>query len=150
MKKHMLTLILLALPTLAFAHDEGHGPKLTDSGKQGGIVAPVIDAKDVDKGAKAEFIYKAELVRSEDGSVRLYVYDKDMKPMALEAKFGKEASGIVETEKKKEVTKTPFSLRLEEGAFLGKPEKPAIKPFNIDIRLKEAGRELLVAFDNLD
>lgn len=133
----------------AFAHDEGHGPKITDSGKQGGVVAPVIDAKDAKKGAKAEFVHKSELVRSEDGAVRLYLYDKDMNPLDL-SKFDKSAKGVVEFKKSKKWVKNPFTLTQEDGAFVGKAPKTSAKPFNIDVTLKESGRDLLAAFDNLD
>jgi len=149
MKIYILTFAAMILPLVAFAHDEGHGPKLTDTAKQGGVVAPVIDAKDADKGAHATLVYKAELVRSEDGTVRVYFYDKDMKPLS-NTKLEKTANGIVEVIKKKEVTKTPFSMNLEEGAYVGKAPKASSKPFNIDVRVKEGERELLVAFDNLD
>jgi hypothetical protein len=150
MKKYVLAIAVIILPLIAFAHDEGHGPKLTDTAKQGGVLAPVIDSKDADKGAKAELVYKAELVRAEDGTVRVYFYDKDMKPLLSNSKFEKTANGIVEVIKKKEVTKTPFSLNFEEGAYIGKAPKASSKPFNIDVRVKEGERELLVGFDNLD
>ena len=135
--------------TIAQAHDEGHGPKLTDVSKQGGVVSPVIDLKDVKKGAKAAVFYKAELVRDEDGMVNIYLYDKEMNALDI-SKFEKVAKGEVETEKKGKYTKVPFALKLVEGVFTGQPPKPSTKPFNIDVTLKEGGKELLVAFDNLD
>jgi hypothetical protein len=144
-----ITLIALIAAASAFAHDEGHGPKLTDTAKQGGIVAPVIDAKEASKGAKAGVVYKSELVRSEDGTVRVYLYDQDMNPLDL-GKLDKSAKGIVEFKKNKKWTKNEFSLSQEEGAFVGKAPKSPSKPFNIDVRVKEGSKELLTAFDNLD
>lgn len=131
------------------AHDEGHGPKLSDTGKQGGIVSPVIDAGEASKGTKASLLYKAELVRSEDGTVRVYFYDKDMKPLDL-AKLDKSAKGFLEFKKNKKWTKQEFALSQEEGAFMAKAPKSPSKPFNIDVVVKESGKELLSAFDNLD
>lgn len=148
MKNYMLFTALL-LSISAFAHDEGHGPKLTDTGKQGGIVSPVIQSSDAKKGAKASLVYKSEMVRSEDGVVRVYFYDKDMNPLDL-ARFEKTAKGVVEVEKKKKVTKTPFTLKLEENAFVGSAPKASSKPFNIDITVQEGNKQLLTAFDNLD
>jgi hypothetical protein len=150
MKKYILTLAAIILPMVAFAHDEGHGPKVDDTGKHGGILAPVVDAKDVEKGGHAHLVYKAELVRSEDGTVRVYYYDKEMKPIQIEKTFGKTANGVVETTKKKEVKTESFSLTVEDNAFVGKAPKPSSKPFNIHVRVKEGDRELFVGFDNLD
>ena len=133
----------------AFAHDEGHGPKLTDAAKQGGVVSPVIDAREVSKGAKAAVVHKAELVRSEDGTVRVYFYDQGMNPLDL-SKFSKEAKGILEFKKSKKWVKAPFVLKQEENAFIAIAPKSESKPFNIDIHVQEAGKELLAAFDNLD
>jgi hypothetical protein len=153
MKKYMmipLAIATLLMPFLAVAHDEGHGPKLTDAGKHGGIVAPVIDSKEAEQGAHAHLVYKAELVISDDGTARVYFYDKEMKPLEVESKFGKTASGVVEVIKKKDVKTTPFSLTLEDGVYVGMAPKATSKPFNIDVRVKEGERELLVGFDNLD
>jgi hypothetical protein len=148
MKKY-IALLTFALSFSAFAHDEGHGPKLTDSPKQGGVVSPVIDAKEASKGAKASVVHKAELVRSEDGNVRVYLYDKDLNPLDL-TKFDKTAKGVLEFKKNKKWSKTPFSLTQEDGAFVAKAPKAATKPFNIDVHVAEGGKELLAAFDNLD
>lgn len=137
----------LSLP--AFAHDEGHGPKLTDAGKMGGVVTAVVPAKEAKLGPKAVLLYKAELTRSDDGIVRVYLYDKDMKALDP-SRFGKSAKAVLESHKKKKTTRVPFALVLEEGAFTGKTPKPASKPFNIDVTFKDGERDLLAAFDNLD
>ena len=131
---------------VAYAHDEGHGPKLTDPAKQGGLVAPVVDAKDAKLGEKAALVHKAELVRSEDGGVKLYLYDTQMNPLKLTS-VEKSASAVMH---KKNTKKLPFTLKLEGDAFVGQVPKAAKKPFNIDITVKEGDRKLLVAFDNLD
>jgi len=151
MKRLLIAMTFVALSGGArlHAHDEGHGPKLTDMGQQGGVVSPVIDKKEMSKGVKANVVYKAELVRFDDGKVSVYLYDNDMEPLDL-AKFKTEAKGVVETEKKGKISTVPFALKLEEDAFTGKAPKPSIKPFNIDVTLTEGDRELLAAFDNLD
>ena len=133
----------------AFAHDEGHGPKLTDAAKQGGVVSPVIEAREASKGAKAAVVHKAELVRSEDGTVRVYFYDQGMNPLDL-SKFSKEAKGVLEFKKSKKWVKAQFVLKQEENAFIAIAPKSESKPFNIDIHVQESGKELLAAFDNLD
>ncbi len=134
----------------AFAHDGGHGPQLSDAGKQGGIVAPVIEAKDVKKGAHAEPAYKAEMVRTEDGTVHVFLYDTKMNALEM-GKFEASARGVVEFKKSKKWVKEGFPLKSEDGGYLGKAPKVKAKPFNIDITFKDAGgREFLTAFDNLD
>jgi hypothetical protein len=138
----------VAMP-VSQAHDEGHGPKVTDAGKQGGVVAPVVEAKDVSKGAKAKLVYKSELTRADDGTVRVFLYDEQMNPLDL-GKFADSAKGVLEAKKGKKWTKTPFALKKEEGAFVGKAPKATKKPYNIDVVVNEGGKELLTAFDNLD
>lgn len=139
--------LLASVP--AFAHDEGHGPKLTDSPKQGGIVSSVINAKDASAGSKAAIVHKAELVRSEDGTVRVYLYDQTMKPRALTG-FGKKAQAALETVKKGKATVTPFDLQLQGDAFVGKAPKAPSKPYNIEVNLEEGQAKLRATFENLD
>jgi hypothetical protein len=141
--------VSVSLLAPAFGHDEGHGPKLTDSPKQGGVVSPVIDAKEAKKGAKAAVVHKAELVRAEDGSVKVYFYDQEMNALDL-SKFDKDGKGVLEFKKGKKWTKKDFKFKQEEGFYTATPPKAASKPFNIDVRVKAEGKELLAAFDNLD
>jgi len=147
MKK--LFIMLLALNLSAFAHDEGHGPKLTDAAKQGGIVAPVVLAKDAGLGTKAELKHKAEIVRSQDGKVRVYFYDQAMNPLKAGTLTSK-ASGNLITVKKGKVNQQKFELDWKDDHFEGQSPKPARKPYNIDVKVMEGTTELLVAFDNLD
>ena len=112
-------------------------------------MSPVIDMKDVGKGANAAVVYKAELVRTADGKVRLYLYDQQMAP--IEAKSGQASvKGFLEVKVKGKYKQEPFSLNLEGKSFVGQAPKSAAKPFNLDFHIKESGRELLTAFDNLD
>ena len=138
----------LMLSLCVSAHDEGHGPKITDGGKQGGVVAPVVLAKDAELGAKAKLVYKAELVRYADNKIRVYFYDKSMQPLkvgSVSKVLGKLQSG-----KKGKVTEQKFDFKVEKDHFLGQSPKPTRKPYNIDITVTEGERELLAAFDNLD
>ncbi len=152
--KHLTLLALFLIGSMSFAHDEGHGPKLTDTPKQGGKVAPVIAANEASKGLKAQLIYKSELVRGDDDLVRVFLYDKEMNslPETQLSQFVKAAQATVEHVKKGKITKTSrFNLELKNGIFEGKlSEKPKTQTFNIDIKLKEGDRELLAAFDSLE
>lgn len=147
MKRFTLVIFALITSSGGFAHDEGHGPKLSDPAKQGGIVSSVIDAKDAKLGAKATLVHKGELVRNDDGTVRLYLYDMQMMPLKLDS-FEKNAKAVLTAGRK--AKKLSFDLKLEGDAFVGKAPKPPKKPFNIDVTLKEGDKNLLVAFDNLD
>ena len=137
----------LVLPV--FAHDEGHGPKLTDAGKMGGVITAVVLAKDAKLGSQAPLQFKAELTRSEAGIVRIYLYDKKMVPLDRK-RFGTTAQALLQAQVKKKWTSTPFPLNFKDGAFTGKAPKASRKPFNIDVTFKEGATELLAAFDNLD
>ncbi|HKY64013.1 MAG TPA: hypothetical protein VJR29_11385 [bacterium] len=151
MKRLKLTLIsamlVWALPLLA--HDEGHGPKLSDTGNYGGVLTAVVEAKNAPQGAKAPLVYKAELTRSEDSTVRVYIYDLAMKPLPAEA-LPKTAQASLVSMKGGKESSTPFALNLEGANFTGKAPAPASKPFSIDVTFKTKDRELLAGFDNLD
>ncbi len=151
--KHLMSIALL-VSSLAFAHDEGHGPKLNDSPKQGGKVAPVVAASEAKKGPAAALIYKSELVQDEAGNVKVYFYDRQMNVLGADqvAKFDKSASASVEHIKKGKIAKTTtFPLELKEGIFVGKlAEKPKTPTFNVDVKFKEGDKELLAAFDGLE
>lgn len=148
MKKLIIGTAMFLAP-LAFAHDEGHGPKLSDTGKFGGIVSGVVLKSEAGKGAKAALVYKAELARSQDGTVRVYVYDDKMNQLDV-ANFEAKASASLAAKVKGKYKVSQFELNKEDKVFVGKMSKPEGKPYNIDVTFKEKGRELLSAFDNLD
>lgn len=142
-------IFILALSLNCFAHDEGHGPKLTDAPKQGGLISSVVFAKDAGLGSKAPMKYKAEIVRSQEGIVRIYFYDQQMNPLKAGV-LSPKASAILISKKKGKFTEQKFDLSWQNDHFEGKSPKPARKPYNIDVTVKEGTTELLVAFDNLD
>jgi hypothetical protein len=139
----------LAFSSPLMAHDEGHGPKLTDTGKFGGILTAVVEAKDASKGNAALLVYKGELTRSEDKTVRVYVYDKDMKMLPATLLNPKAEAKILTMVGGKE-TVTPFVLTFENKAYVGKMPEPSGKPYNIDVTFRSGDKDLLAAFDNLD
>lgn len=149
MIQYLAFAFVLTVTSTSYAHDEGHGPKLTDSAKQGGVLSPVIKKADAKKGSAAAVVHKAELVRTSDGTVRVYLYNQKMEPLALD-NVDKTAKGVLEFKKNKKWQHLPFTLALEGDAFVGKSPKVAAKPFNIDVHLKQGSEELLTAFDNLD
>ena len=137
--KQLILISLALIGALSMAHDEGHGPKLSDSPKLGGKVAPVIVASEAPKGLKAPLIYKAELVRGEDDVVKVYLYDKEMTllPATQLSQFETTATATVEHLKKGKIAKTSkFSLDLKNGVFEGKlAEKPKTQTFNVDVKM---------------
>lgn len=149
MKTIVISAATWCLSIVGQAHDEGHGPKLNDIGKHGGVVTAVVLASEKTLGPKAKLVYKSELIRMQDGTIKYYMYDLDMKALTLDG-FEKRGQGIVEFTKKKQVSEMPFELDLKDGSFTGKAPIPSVKPFNVDIRVKQGGKEFLAAFDNLD
>ncbi len=148
--KKIILFVLFVVSTSVWAHDEGHGPRLTDAPRYGGVVAPVIQAENARLGRKAPLVYKGELLRSEDGTVRVYLYTTQMKPLAL-PKFEKKGKAVFETKGNTGWEKQEFQLALTGNAFVGKLPKGNIrKPYNIDVLVTESGKTYLVAFDNLD
>jgi hypothetical protein len=147
--KTLIVSLALFFTSATQAHDEGHGPMLADTGKYGGLVSSVVLKSDAEKGASAALVHKAELVRSADGTTRVYLYDIEMKP--LETKdFDSKGSASLGAKVKGKWKDTVFSLEKKDGVFVGKMPKIKTKPYNIDITLKQEGKELLAAFDNLD
>lgn len=148
MRTLIMTLALCCFGT-AYAHDEGHGPKLADTGKYGGLVSAVVLKADAKKGAKAPLVHKAELVRSADGTTRVYLYDSGMKPLDMKGFEGK-GSASLGAKVKGKWKDVAFNLEIKDGTFVGQMPKPEAKPYNIDVTIKQDGKELLSAFDNLD
>ncbi|MEK7355844.1 MAG: hypothetical protein AAB250_05315, partial [Bdellovibrionota bacterium] len=147
--KFMISALVLGLTATAQAHDEGHGPKTSDTGKYGGVVSAVVAKADASKGAKAMATNKAELVRGSDGTVRLYVYDTTMKPADLKG-FDVKAAGMVVSGSKKKMAKSDFALEQKDGAFVGTLPKELKAPYSVEVTLKQTDKELLAAFQNLD
>lgn len=148
-KKLFLIAITIGFLGSANAHDEGHGPKLADTGKYGGLVSAVVQKQDAKIGSKAALVYKAELVRSTDGTVRVYLYNEKMSALDIKS-FSPQASGSLASKVKGKWVSTNFTLEAKDGIFSGKMPKPESKPYNIDVVLKDGNKELLTAFDNLD
>ena len=145
----VLSLVFFLFLSLgAFAHDEGHGPALTDETQQGGKVSAIIDADDIKKGREAKMLYKGELVHSSRNmKVKLYLYDSEMKPVDL-ASFGKKVEAI----QLERGNNSKFELSLDESGkfFVGMRPKNKRVPFNIDLRLSKGDQKLFGAFDGLD
>lgn len=139
----------LMLTSTAMAHDEGHGPKLSDTGKYGGLVSGVVAKADAKKGSAAALVHKAELVRSADGTIRVYFYDQKMAPLDLKS-FDTKGSATLAAKVKGKYKDSGFALELKDNAFTGKMPKIEGKPYDIDVTVKEGNRELLTVFDNLD
>ena len=150
MKKLLLLLPLLLSSVLALAHEGGHEPKFEEITRENGTMAPVILASEAALGPKAALVYKAELVRSEDGGVTVLLYDSELKPLKQES-LSPKAKGAVLTVKKGKTTKAPFELTLHSGSsYVGMAPKAARKPYMIEVTFSEGKRKLSSVFRNLD
>ncbi len=94
-------------------------------------------------------VYKGELTRAQNGTIRVYVYDAQMKLLNLD-RFNTTANATLEVKKNRKWTKTVFELQQKDNAFVGKLPPITRKPFHIDVILREGNRDMLIAFDNLD
>jgi hypothetical protein len=139
----------MVLSLNVFAHDEGHGPKLKDVGRRGGRVTAVVLAKDASKGTAAEMFYKSEIVRTKNGVVKIYFYDKNMNPLKPET-FAKTAKATLISRKRGKFETKDFDLTFVTDHYEGTTPKPIPRRYSIDVKVIEGDKELLAAFDNLD
>lgn len=152
--KRLIFALAFAMSSQANAHDEGHGPKQTVAPNRGGVVAAVVKKADAGKGANAELVYRAELIRTE-GNVQIFLYKKELNkdgrldPLELKS-FDKKANATLSAKVKGKYKDTPFTLEQKDSSYVGKMPKPEGKPYNIDVTVKDGATELLTAFDNLD
>jgi hypothetical protein len=149
MKCLLSILVSVFVTAQAFAHDEGHGPKLGDQPKFGGLVSAVIDHLEVDKGRDAKLLYKAELTKNAQGTVRVYFYDNTMKPVSI-GDFGSASADLIHKDRKtKKWISKSFKLEKKGDFYEGKlPLKPR-PPFNVDVKVDSKAKKLFMAFDNL-
>lgn len=145
----LVCLISILTPWFLHAHEEGHGPKVTDPSNFGGVVTAVVEAKDAAKGSSATLVYKGELTRSEDKMIRVYVYGQDMKTVTADQLNPKAKATLSSTVDGKEVVQT-FDLDLNNKSYVGKMPEPASRPYNIEVIFKSGDKDLLAAFDHLD
>ena len=147
--KRLMLLPLLLSSVFALAHEGGHEPRFEEMTRESGPMAPVILASEAALGPKAALVYKAELVRSEDGGVTIFLYDSAQKPLKL-ADLSAKAKATVQTVKKGKTTKAPFELTLRsESSYVGMAPKAARKPYTIEVTFSEGKRKLSSVFENL-
>lgn len=145
--KFFTLMMALLLNVTAFAH-EGHGEMPVEPAKYGGVLGNVVSEKKMKAREKHNPpLMKAEIVRSEDDTVRVYLYDLKMDPLKTENLSG-EAQGIVENNRAK--TNQKFSLKSQGDHYKGKMPKQKKRPFNIYITFKKGSESYFVGFDNLD
>ncbi|MFN8845465.1 MAG: hypothetical protein ACK5W9_01315 [Bdellovibrionales bacterium] len=72
-----------------------------------------------------------------------------MKPLEIKG-FDSIATASLGAKVKGKWKEAKFQIELKNGVFVGKMPKPEGKPYSIDVTLKQDGKELLSAFDNLD
>lgn len=147
--KTILATVIMILSLLSFAHEGGHG-EVAEGGKFGGVTAPVVMKDQAGHGSKAKTLYKAELVRSEDGTLRLYLFDEKMNLQPL-TDFSEKIEAKLEVKKKGKFTYVGgFDFKKSGNHFIGKLPTVEYKPFNIDMFLSHKNQQLFVGFSNLD
>lgn len=141
-------MVFLLVTSFNLLAHEGHGEAPRDPSRFGGLLSGVVEAKKMKKNENNPVLYKAELVRSEDGTLRLYVFDLGMKSIGLD-QFSQKIEASVENIKNK--IKLNFSLEKSGEYYLGKMPKVTKRPFDLFFKLKDnKGKELFIGYDNLD
>lgn len=147
--KSLLLTIVMFLSFNLLAHEGGHG-EVSEGGKFGGVTAPLVNKSEAGQGQKAKTLFKAELVRSADGTLRLYLFDTKMNLLPL-TDFSETVKAKLEVKKKGKFTYVgDFELKKGTNHFVGKLPAVEYKPFNIDMFLNNKKQELFVGFSNLD
>ncbi len=142
----LLLLPLLLSSVLAFAHQGGHEPMFEERTRERGVLAPVVLASEAALGPKAAEVYTAELIRAEDGGVKVLLYAANL------ASLSEKARGVVLTVNKGKTTKTSFRLTLDRGlsAYVGKAPPAASKPYTLQVSFSEGKLKYSSAFVNLE
>ena len=144
----ILTLVLTLFMSLSAIAHEGHGEMPVEPAKYGGVLGNVVSEKKMKEKVKHNpALMKAEIVRSEDGMVRVYLYDLNMNAFKTES-FSSEAKGTVENNRAK--TNQNFTLKAHGDHYMGKMPKQKKKPYNVYLTFKKGSESYFVGFDNLD
>ncbi len=145
--KSLLISLTLLFSVSALAH-EGHGEMPTELSKFGGNMGNVVSETKMKAKAKTNPpLMKAEIVRTDSGTVRVYLYDLKMNQIKVDG-LSKEAQGIVDNRKAK--TKDKFTLTAHGDHFMGTMPKQKKRPFDIYVTFSKGTEKLFVGFDNLD
>lgn len=147
--KLILTFMTLLFSLSLFAHEGGHGV-VTEGGKFGGIMSPVVAFAEQGKGDKATTLYKAELVRSESGTLSLYLFDLKLNVLPLKD-FSEVIESKLEIKKKgKFIYFGTFQFKKNGNHYTAQLPKVEYKPFNIDLFFNKGSDKFFVGFSNLD
>lgn len=168
----VLTCFLFALSALAHEGDEEFEVK--DSPKFGGRVASIMredknhtkhhskveshhhDDGHKDHHAKEEdhhdddVVLKAEILISDDNTIRLYIFDKDMKAIPL-ADFPSQLKGVIKQgmgKRKKQAGEV--NLAKDKNYFLGNIQRNDKKPFDLSFSFKYKNDDLVLNYNFLD
>ena len=141
-----------------FAHEGGHHPTVTDSGRYGGLVTAITekpshhdhhDHHDHDHTDETTSKFKAELVRSTDHTVHLYIYTETMTPADPKSLGNEVKSSLVQGASKK-TKKEGFSLKFDGKSYKGSSPAVVHKPYSMEFTILINGKENQATFSNLD
>lgn len=140
-------MVLMLILNFNLSAHEGHGEAPKDPSRFGGQLSNVVDAKKVSSKTQNPPLFKSELIRSDDGTLRLYIFDLKMKSIDLST-FSPKMEGILENVKNK--INLSFQLEKHGDHFMGKMPKVTKRPFNLFFKVVNNKQELFVGYDNLD
>src|SRR5690606_32187850 len=117
---------------IAQAHLGGHG-EVKEAGKYGGVMGAVVKSDEAKKGHFHHITYKAELVKTQEGKLSLYIYDNKMNQIKP-SEFAEAIEVNVEVKKKGKFSYVAnLSLQKSLSHYEGQLSGITQKPFNLDL-----------------
>ncbi len=148
----VLALLHNLLITKMHAHEGGHHPTVTDGGRYGGLIAPLVEEHHDHHGHhehEHESKFKAELVRGTDLSVYVYIYKDGMNPADTKI-LGNDIQGAIVSGSGKKKKLEDFTLKLAGKSYTGKSPKINERPYTMEFKITIEGKKLTASFTNLD
>ena len=128
MKKIILTVVLMSIPFMSFAHEDHDKTPDTVAAPHGGIM------KDL------KHIYLELLV--DTGGIKIYPYDHDLKPVVLK---NVKMEGTARFPKKAKTEKVAFTT--EDGAFSAKVDAKGAHRYSLEVTVTHQGKKEKTKFN---
>jgi hypothetical protein len=142
--KSLIGVFVLLVASVGFAHDEGHGPKVSDNANERAVIL----AKDAKLGTKAKAVSSATLERLGDDDIGVIL-------KSTAETLGETAQAtLIPTSSRKKAKPQTFKLAkvTEDGKTLYKGVLPHLGHglYELEVKFKLGSNDVLVAFPNVE